>query len=55
MRINFEIPSDLHEALKRQADAQGRTVSDVMRQLIVEFIDKDTERVLRSQSRKEKP
>ncbi len=53
MRINFEIPADLHEALRRQADAQGRSVSDVMRQLVVEFIDRDSERVLRSRGMRE--
>lgn len=45
MRVNFEIPSYLYDALKRQAEAQGRTVSDIMRQQVVEFIERDTERM----------
>jgi predicted transcriptional regulator len=47
MRVNFEIPSYLYDALKRQAEAQGRTVSDIMRQQVVEFIERDTERMNR--------
>ena len=45
MRVNFEISTVLHDALKRQADLQGRSVSDVMRQLVVEFIERDTARM----------
>jgi hypothetical protein len=45
VRVNFEISAVLHDALKRQADLQGRSVSDVMRQLIVEFIERDTARM----------
>lgn len=45
MRVNFEIPSYLYDALKRQAEAQGRSVSDIMRQQVVEFIERDTERM----------
>ncbi len=45
MRINFEIPLYLYDALKRQAEAQGRSVSDIMRQQVVEFIERDTERM----------
>lgn len=45
MRVNFEISAVLHDALKRQADLQGRTVSDILRQQVVEFIERDTARM----------
>lgn len=45
MRVNFEIPAHLHDALKRRAEAQGRSISDILRQQVVEFIERDTERM----------
>ncbi len=54
MRINFEIPTYLYDALKRQAEAQGRSVSDIMRQQVVEFIERDTERMNKIMSDYEK-
>ena len=35
----------MYQALKRQAELQGRSISDVMRQQVMEFIERDTARM----------
>jgi hypothetical protein len=45
MRVNFELTNELYAALKRQAELQGRTISDILRQQVVEFIARDGERM----------
>ena len=45
MRVNFEIPAYLHDALKRRAEAQGRSISDILRQQVVEFVERDCDRM----------
>ena len=45
MRVNFELTNELYAALKRQAELQGRTISDILRQQVVEFIARDSDRM----------
>lgn len=45
MRVNFELTNELYAALKRQAELQGRTISDILRQQVIDFIARDSERM----------
>ena len=45
MRVNFELTNEMYAALKRQAELQGRTISDILQQQVVEFIARDCDRV----------
>ena len=38
MRVNFDLKREVADDLRREAEAQGRSVSDIMWQLIVEYI-----------------
>jgi hypothetical protein len=38
VRINFDLKRDVADDLRREAEAQGRSVSDIMRQLIVDYL-----------------
>ena len=38
MRVNFDLKREVADDLRREAEAQGRSVSDIMRQLIVEYL-----------------
>ena len=41
----IELTNEMYAALKRQAELQGRTISDILRQQVMEFIARDTERM----------
>ena len=45
MRVNFELTNEMYAALKRQAELQGRTISDILRQQVEEFIARDSDRM----------
>lgn len=38
MRVNFDLKREVADDLRREAEAQGRSVSDIMRQLIVDYL-----------------
>jgi len=38
VRVNFDLKREVADELRREAEAQGRPVSDIMRQLIVDYL-----------------
>lgn len=39
-RINFELKSGIHKRFVERCDKDGRTITDVMRVLILDFVEK---------------
>jgi predicted CopG family antitoxin len=40
-RRTFRIPDDLYAAAAEKADAEGRSLSDVIRELLTTWVDED--------------
>ncbi len=41
IKLNFFISKELKDKLKEKAEKEGRTVSDLIRQAIIEFLRKE--------------
>lgn len=52
MRLNAEFTTELYELLTEEAARQGRSISDVLRQLVQEWVDKMAKARERQQKQK---
>lgn len=43
-RVNVRIPEETYEALRRRADEESRTVSDLAREALVQYVGEDPKR-----------
>ena len=39
MRLSIDLPDEMHRALKAKAATEGRTVSDLVREIIRKYLD----------------
>jgi metal-responsive CopG/Arc/MetJ family transcriptional regulator len=48
MRLNVDLKEDLYRRFSDAADRRGRSISDLVRQLLWEYVEKETEQLIAS-------